>query len=203
MYGFSGCNEFTGSYTLEGDRLVLGMLGGTMMACEGPAMSVENLFLKSFSGALHIVIAGNDLTLTPENGGDALRFERQAPPRLEGVEWEVTGYNNGRQAVVSPKAGSHLTLMFQDGKVSGSSGCNSFHGSFTVSADADVPPAGDHSPACAAPGVRSGSGVFKALQSPTTWSITGDADVHGPMVNGCCASESGKYRPMPSIPWFR
>jgi heat shock protein HslJ len=79
---------------------------------------------------------GNDLTLTPENGGDALRFERQEPPRLEGVEWEVTGYNNGQQAVVSPKVGTRLTLMSQDGQVSGSSGCNSFQGAFTVAENA-------------------------------------------------------------------
>jgi heat shock protein HslJ len=48
------------------------------------------------------------------------------------MQWEVTGYNNGRQAVVSPQTGTRLTLMFQDGLVSGSSGCNRFHGSFTV-----------------------------------------------------------------------
>ena len=52
VHGFSGCNQFTGSYTLEGEKLVLGMLGGTMMACPEPAMSIESLFLKSFSGAL-------------------------------------------------------------------------------------------------------------------------------------------------------
>ena len=180
VYGFSGCNKFTGSYTLEGDRLVLGMLGGTMMACPEPAMSVENLFLKSFSGALHISVAGNDLTLTPENGGDALRFERQAPPRLEGVEWEVTGYNNGRQAVVSPKAGSHLTLMFQDGKVSGSSGCNSFHGSFKVSGKAlTIHPLATTRKACEDALMVQEQEFLKALQSATTWNITrGMLDVH-------------------------
>jgi len=33
---------------------------------------------------------------------------------------EVKGYNNGRQAVVGPKVGSRLTVMFWDGQVSGS-----------------------------------------------------------------------------------
>ncbi len=106
VHGFSGCNQLIGSYTLEGERLVLGTLGGTMIAFPEPAMSVEDLFLRSFSGALHIAVSGSDLTLTPENGGDPLRFEREAPQRLEGVQWEVTGYNNGLQAVVSPKVGT-------------------------------------------------------------------------------------------------
>jgi len=107
-----------------------------MMACPEPAMSIENLFLRSFSGALHLDVVGNELTLTPQSGGDTLRFEREAPPRLEGVEWEVTGYNNGRQAVVGPKVGSRLTVMFRDGQVSGSSGCNRFHGAFTAQGNA-------------------------------------------------------------------
>ena len=89
-------------------------------------MSVEKEFLKSFSGAFDISVGLNELTLTPDTGGDALRFERAGPVRLEGVDWEVTGYNNGRQAVVSPKLGTRLNLMFEDGLVSGSSGCNRF-----------------------------------------------------------------------------
>ena len=84
VHGFSGCNQFMGSYTLEGERLVLGTLGGTMRACPEPAMSIENHFLKSFSGTLNIAVAGNDLTLTPENGDDALRFEREASPTTGG-----------------------------------------------------------------------------------------------------------------------
>lgn len=194
VHGFSGCNQFTGSYTLEGDRLVLGMLGGTMMACEGPAMSIENHFLKAFSGALHIVIAENDLSLRPENEADALRFERQGPPRLEGVEWEVTGYNNGRQAVVSPIANTRLTLLFQDGQVSGSSGCNSFHGSFTVSGKAlTIHPLATTRKACEDAVMVQEQEFLKALQSAATWNITrGMLDVHradGERV--LTASESG------------
>ena len=180
VHGFSGCNQFTGSYILEGKKLVLGMLGGTMKACPEPAMSVENLFLKSFSGALNIFVAGNDLTLTPENGGDALRFERLESPRLEGVEWEVTGYNNGRQAVVSPKVGTRLALMFRDGQVTGSSGCNSFQGSFTVAENAlTIRPLTATHRACEDAVMVQEQAFLVAIQSATTWNvIRGMLDVH-------------------------
>lgn len=180
VHGFSGCNQFTGSYILEGEKLVLGMLGGTMKACPEPAMSIESLFLKSFSGTLHIIVAGNDLTLTPENGGDPLRFERQKPPRLEGVEWEVTGYNNGRQAVVSPKVGTRLTLMFKDGQVSGSSGCNSFHGSFTLAENTlTIHPLAATRRACEDAVMVQEQEFLSAIQSATTWNIIrGMLDVH-------------------------
>ena len=180
LHGFSGCNQFTGSYTLEGERLVLGPPGGTMMACPEPAMSVENLFLRTFAGALNISVAGNDLTLMPENGGDALRFEQEAPPRLEGVQWEVTGYNNGRQAVVSPKVGTRLTLIFQDGQVSGSSGCNSFHGSYMLEGNAlTINPLVTTRKACEGAIMVQEREFLSALQSATTWNIIrGMLDVH-------------------------
>jgi heat shock protein HslJ/uncharacterized membrane protein len=60
--GFSGRNPFMGSCNMEGGRLVLGTLGGTMMACPEPAMSLERRFLEPFAGALHVAVAGDDLT---------------------------------------------------------------------------------------------------------------------------------------------
>ena len=54
VHGFAGCNQFFGSYAQKGDRIELGMLGATMMACPEPAMSIENRFLRAFSGALRL-----------------------------------------------------------------------------------------------------------------------------------------------------
>jgi heat shock protein HslJ len=180
VHGFAGCNQFMGSYTLDGERLVLSTLAGTMMACPEPAMSVENHFLRSFSGALNVAVAGNTLILTPANGGQALQFERAAPPRLEGVLWDVTGYNNGRQAVVSPKTGTRLTLMFQDGEVSGSSGCNRFHGQFTVEGNAlKIRPLATTRMACEDEVMTQEQAFLRALESATTWAIVrGMLDVH-------------------------
>ena len=180
VHGFSGCNQFIGSYTLEGGRLVLGPLGGTMMACPEPAMSVERAFLGPFSGTLNIAVAGNELTLTPADGGDALRFEREALTRLEGVEWEVTGYNNGRQAVVGPLVGTRLTLVFEDGQVSGDSGCNRFHGLYTVEGNAlTIQPLATTRKACEDTVMAQEQEFLGALQSATTWDIVrGMLDVH-------------------------
>lgn len=179
-HGFSGCNQFMGSYTLEGETLVLGTLGGTMMACPEPAMSVEEAFLRSFSGALGVAGAGDALILTPVGGGAPLRFEREAPLSLEGRQWEVTGYNNGRQAVVSPQTGTRLTLMFQDGQVSGSSGCNRFHGSFTAAENRlTIHPLATTRKACDEAVMVQEQAFLAALESATTWDIVrGMLDVH-------------------------
>ena len=143
-------------------------------------MARENSFLALFSGTLDVSVVGDDLVLTPTNGGDALRFERQAPPRLEGVQWEVTGYNNGRHAVVGPKPGTRLTLMFQDGQLSGSSGCNQFHGSFEVEGKTLTIQVGATTRMACEDAVMSQEQEFlSALQSATTWDIVrGMLDVH-------------------------
>lgn len=179
--GFSGCNRFMGSYTVDRDKLTVGTLAGTMMACPEPAMAVEKAFMAAFSGTLTSNVAGNRLSLTPAAGGNALQFELEPKPSLEGVKWEVTGYNNGRQAVVSPQLDTRLTVVFKDGQVSGNSGCNSFHGSFKVEGNSlSIGPLATTRMMCSAEGVMAQEQAFiAALQTATTWAISrGMLDVH-------------------------
>ncbi|HSN54950.1 MAG TPA: META domain-containing protein [Candidatus Sulfomarinibacteraceae bacterium] len=178
--GFSGCNQLTGSYTLDGGTLVLGQLAGTMMACPEPAWSIEDQFLRAFTGTMRVAVEGDHLALVPESGGDTLHFEREAPPRLVGVRWEVTGYNNGRQAVVGPMAGTRLTLEFQDGQVSGDSGCNRFHGSFTEQGGVlAIGPLATTRMACDDESMAQEQQFLAALESAATWDIVrGSLDIH-------------------------
>lgn len=179
VHGFSGCNQFMGAYRFDGTTLVLGPVGGTMMACPGPAMALERRFLDAFSGVMQVAFPQDGLVLTPANGRDALRFE-SAPPRLEGIRWEVTGYNNGRHAVVGPKVGTRLTLMFKDGQVSGSSGCNRFHGPFEVDGKAlTVGALATTRMACEDAVMAQEQEFLRALQSARSWGIVrGMLDVH-------------------------
>lgn len=179
--GFSGCNRFTGGYTVDRDRVTVGNLAGTMMACPEPAMAVEKAFLSAFSGTLVANVKGKRLSLTPAAGGTPLQFELEPKPSLVGIEWEVTGYNNGRQAVVGPLLGTRLTITFKDGKVSGGGGCNNFHGPFKVEGKAlSIGPLATTRKLCSAEGVMAQEREFiAALQTATTWAIDrGMLDVH-------------------------
>lgn len=49
---------------------------------------------------------------------------------LEGAEWELLSING-----VAPIEGSAITLRFQDGRVQGSSGCNTYGGDYTQGDD--------------------------------------------------------------------
>ncbi len=60
----------------------------------------------------------------PQAGGDA---------DLAGTSWEVTGYDDGSQAVTSVLAGTTLTANFgEDGTLTGNSGCNDYSGPYKV-----------------------------------------------------------------------
>ena len=115
LQAFAGCNQLSGAYRVEGDRLRLEALAGTMMACPPPVMAVETAFKAALSGVFRVAVVDGRLTLMGESDGEpALVFTATPPPRIEGVTWEVTGYNNGRQAVVSPRIGTTLTRVLPE-----------------------------------------------------------------------------------------
>lgn len=180
--GFSGCNQFVGAYTRDGDRLTIGSLAGTMMACRESAMALETRVMAALAGTFRYAIANDRLTLTPASGAP-LAFAAEPAPALEGVAWEITGFNNGRHAVVSPVLGTSLTLSFRDGAATGSSGCNTFRATYTREGNRVViGPAAATRMTCVGEGVMAQEREFlAALQSATTWDVSaGLLDMHRP-----------------------
>ena len=76
--GSGGCNRVAGGFTLEGDRLHLGPLAGTMMACTN-GMEQEQRFLKSLNHVERYRINGQQLELLDGSGAVLARFEAVAP----------------------------------------------------------------------------------------------------------------------------
>ena len=178
--GFSGCNQFFGPYTLDRDRVVIGPLAGSMMACEEPAMKVENAVHAALAGTFRYVLADRRLTLL-SGTEPILTFQEEPAPTLEGVTWKITGFNNGRQAVVSPLSGTTLSVTFKGGWVEGFAGCNTFRATYTAEADRIViGPAAVTRMSCGGDGVmRQEREFLSALQSATTWGFMGKLlDMH-------------------------
>ena len=178
--GFSGCNRFMGGYSLDRDRVTIGPLAGSMMACGEQATAVEKAVLGALAGTHRIGVDGDRLTLTSGTGA-SLVLVAEPPPRLEGVAWKVLGFNNGREAVVSPLAGTAPTLTFEAGTVSGHAGCNRFRAAYTVAGSrVTIGPAAATRMACPAPGVMAQEReLLAALESSSTWTIEGGVlDMH-------------------------
>jgi len=65
------------------------------------------------------------LSLTACGGGNSASDDP-----LDGTSWELMAYRKTR-----PISGTTITATFEDGKVSGSAGCNSYSGSYQVYGD--------------------------------------------------------------------
>ncbi len=177
--GSSGCNNVMGGYTLDGNRLTLGPLAGSMMACPEPGMSIENAFKAAFAGTLRYSIKGDRLSLTSEAGA-TLSFEKEPAPRLEGVTWDATGFNNGRQAVVSLVTGTRIAFAFADGAIAGSSGCNDFRAPYTAEPGRiTIGPVSTSSRTCGEDVMKQEREFQAALKSAVKWAVEGgELDMH-------------------------
>ncbi len=171
--GFNGCNTLMGSYTLNGNQIELGALAVTRMACIEPNSTIESTFNKMFTGTLSYLVMGNRLNLATASG-TVLGFERETPVKLTGT-WNVTGFNNSREAVVSPIDSSKITLTFENGTVSGGAGCNRFHASYTENGNRiKIGPIAATNMMCVDKNVMTQEQNFlKALQSVVGWSVQG------------------------------
>ena len=75
--GTSGCNTYSGSYTVSGSSLSIGPdLATTMMACPEPAMTAEAAYVIKLLATATYRIAGDELTLLDGFGDRLLRFNQ-------------------------------------------------------------------------------------------------------------------------------
>jgi heat shock protein HslJ len=133
--GSAGCNTFNGSYTLSGDTLTLGQLATTNMACGPVESAVEKIVLDRLGKVATYQATADSLTLSDSSGATLLTFA-PAPAGVEGA-WVATGYLNAdKAAFVSIILDSEVTALFgADGTVSGTSGCNTYSGGYTIDGD--------------------------------------------------------------------
>jgi heat shock protein HslJ len=72
LVGFFGCNEATGRYEIEGDRLQIELLASTRTAC--PRLSQEAAFTGALARVRRFLILGESLVLSSD-AADVARFE--------------------------------------------------------------------------------------------------------------------------------
>jgi heat shock protein HslJ len=177
--GFSGCNNFMGSYTLEDNRVTVGQLAGTLMACPEPANSLDNAFRAAFAGTLRYEITGSQLKLTAASG-EILTFEAEPEPKLAGTTWQVTGFNNNRHAVVGPVADAEISLSFDAETVTANTGCNTARASYsTQGSSIQIGTSASTRRMCAEELMIQEREFIAALESAVKWRIDGDVlDMH-------------------------
>lgn len=97
--GFSGCNDYFGTYTTKGNELNIQELGGTEKYCKD-VMEVENVFLDLLETAKSYAVKGNELTIVANKGELVFSVLKEAPkgedkPKTdESSPWKVDVEDN-------------------------------------------------------------------------------------------------------------
>lgn len=176
--GSAGCNRYTGTYIVSGNAITFSSpMASTMMMCEQAVMDQETAYFKALAQAKTFAINGDKLTLAGEDKSALAVYQAQSQD-LAGTSWVATGYNNGKQAVVSTLSGTTLTAEFgKDGNIAGNSGCNNYTGAYKVNgAEIAIGPLASTMMACSDPaGVMEQEAQYlAALQSAATYQIEGN-----------------------------
>lgn len=171
--GSGSCNQYSGSFRTDGDRIEFGPVSSTLMGCEGQRGEQEAAFLSALQGAatwrqtddgnLMIggageIVAGPGVAEGPPGDGPVAD--------LAGTSWILVDI--GGTADFAPLV---PTLEFgADGAVSGFAGCNTFSGSYTLTGDAlSLAPLAMTRIGCQRPASAVEAEYLSALAGAKTW----------------------------------
>jgi heat shock protein HslJ len=174
--GNAGANKFFGSVEIDGTAIAFSPMGSSMMMGTPELMAQEGQFLKLLGQSVAYQLVGTDLYLQNKDGEVVLTFKPRVEPTLTSNVWNAMQVNNGKGGVASLVIGTEISAEFSDdGRVSGSSGCNTFSGGYerTGTAITFSPLAGTRK-MCAEPaGVMEQEAAFlQALEHSTVYSIS-------------------------------
>lgn len=133
--GYSGCNNFFGTYTFEtGNRIRFSSLGATKMACPDVAFN-EQAFLNIFGLADNYTLTGNTLSLNVGRRAPLAIFKKVEKP-TEGITekyWKLKTLE-GKEVKMHKNQEREIYFMLKtdDNRVTGFAGCNSIMGTYTL-----------------------------------------------------------------------
>ena len=133
----AGCNQMSGSWSLEDDVLVVPPMAMTQMACDPPTKMDQDTWLSAvLTSRPTVELDGDTLTITADGATVALVDQEAAAPSptLEGTTWELESTVLG-SAVASVPAGMRTpTLLLEGGTVTVDTGCNRGRGTYELGA---------------------------------------------------------------------
>ncbi len=121
--GTAPCNTYNAEFTVDGDRVEVGPIATTRMACEPATNEAETDYLKALERVDTVAADGDRLTLTGSDGVELIFDAQDLTAALVGT-WEIVNLATD-DALATPLKGTTPTLDFaDDGALSANAGCN-------------------------------------------------------------------------------
>jgi heat shock protein HslJ len=175
--GSASCNQYSGSFRTDGDRITIGDLQSTLMLCAGEVGAQEAAFVAAMRAVeTWRVTPTGELEMAGAASIVATPGIAEAPPPDPGTGLEGTSWNLAEMGDTADFARIVPTIEFgADGTVSGFAACNTFSGTFTTNGQIiALGPLATTKMACERPASAVETGYLAALSGVTTWSIEPD-----------------------------
>jgi len=189
--GSSGCNEYSGLYSLRGTTLGITQVKSTKMACEPDIMTQENQYLALLPKVSTYEMNGDQMVLYTMLGEKVLQYKKSqaatttvtpkstplvSPRTLVGT-WVLKSFTDGKGGFVPVQAAAPIDAKFQqDGSLSGSSGCNQYTTTYSTSGESiSISPAATTRMACEPAVMAQETAYLALLQKAGKFVIYGDS----------------------------
>ena len=132
--GYSGCNTFTGTYTIEtGNRISFSQLASTRMACPDSQINEQEI-LNIFNLADNYSISGNNFMLNTAKRAPLAEFYKLDSDQVITEKYWKLKTLEGQEIKMSENQEREIYFMLKadENRLTGFSGCNTFAGSYTI-----------------------------------------------------------------------
>ncbi len=172
--GNGGCNSWFSDVKVDGDAIVFGTVGSTLMACQEPNMSMEGAYLGWLDDVATWSISDGLLTLSDTGGAPLLVFTAGIPTaQLEGTDWRAASLLMDGLLTRVP-GDVPVTLRLEDGRAGGVAACNTYSGGYSLDgASLLFGPLASTEMACEEPRMSIEAAFLEALGATTTQRLTG------------------------------
>jgi heat shock protein HslJ len=130
--GIAGCNNYSGTYVVDGEIIEIELGPLTMMFCDQPegVMDQEASYLQALDSVTNFQIVGDVMVMQDESGQEVLKFKASD---LVGYVWMWLEFLENNDTITRPDMPGYYTLEFlPDGALNVRADCNNTMGTYTV-----------------------------------------------------------------------
>ena len=127
--GFAGCNDYSALARANGRTLLISQVQTTQKACSDVVMTFESTYTTVLHDSRFYGVRGDTLTIYGPGAEAILVFDAAPKNPLLG-SWIVDSYATAPGSQTVPISGTELTAVFGITNIGGSSGCNTFDGTY-------------------------------------------------------------------------
>lgn len=128
----AGCGTLTGSYWLEGDRLLFSPhVAALQRDCPDTLQAQEQTLLRLLARVEGLAPAGEQLALLDRDANPLVILTRPATVPLQGRLWQLTHYRNREDVIVAALPAPAFTLRFDSATDLSGTACDPYRALYT------------------------------------------------------------------------